>query len=166
MHSRLQDSESVMTTVSPCQKTPRKSYHISTFVSAPFDHVPQKVPNFESFIAFLTDTTTVPIPEVPAASPSASSGAEPPIVVSASDPHSHQPPPPELPQPLPVYDIPSTVFSPTRKRRAHWTAGEDERLVAALEIGRRLPPFVGHRTHAQCSQRWHRGLNPSLSKTN
>lgn len=57
------------------------------------------------------------------------------------------------------------------KKTHAWTANEDQRLCDAVrEFGTDnwtlIAQFVGNgRTRAQCSQRWLRGLNPSISKT-
>jgi hypothetical protein len=64
------------------------------------------------------------------------------------------------------------VVPGSRRKPNHWTTDEDERLIAAVQ--RHGPdnwPLIagvvgGGRTRGQCSQRWHRGLDPKLLKCN
>ena len=57
-----------------------------------------------------------------------------------------------------------------RKKARPWTEQEDTRLLAGifrfgLDSWKAVAEFVGSgRSQAQCSQRWNRGLDPSLSK--
>ena len=59
-----------------------------------------------------------------------------------------------------------------RKRARRWTREEDHRLAAAVQVhGTANWPVVatvvgGGRTRSQCSQRWHRGIDPKISKCN
>ena len=58
----------------------------------------------------------------------------------------------------------------SRSRARNWNQYEDQRLLAGvwkygLSNWALVARFVGNgRTHSQCSQRWNRGLDPSLSK--
>jgi hypothetical protein len=64
------------------------------------------------------------------------------------------------------------VLPGSRRKRKHWTADEDERLVSAVQHhGLDNWPLIasivgGGRTRAQCTQRWHRGVDPKLLKCN
>ncbi|KAH0792918.1 Myb-like DNA-binding domain containing protein [Histomonas meleagridis] len=57
-----------------------------------------------------------------------------------------------------------------RHKTRQWTSYEDQRLLAGIykfgiENWTAISKFVGNgRTRSQCSQRWYRGLNPSISK--
>lgn len=59
-----------------------------------------------------------------------------------------------------------------RKKARPWTAEEDQRLTNAINAnGTENWPLVatlvgGDRTRSQCSQRWHRVLDPKISKCN
>jgi hypothetical protein len=73
--------------------------------------------------------------------------------------------------PLPLAP-PSASRDLDRKRHPNvWTTAEDNRLLCAIHrFGMQswavVANFVGNnRTRSQCAQRWHRGLNPRLSKT-
>lgn len=76
-------------------------------------------------------------------------------------------------QPLPEPINSSKIFATrkTRRKPRAWSHSEDIRLLAAihrfgLESWAPIATFVGaSRTRAQCSQRWARGLNPRLLKT-
>jgi hypothetical protein len=57
-----------------------------------------------------------------------------------------------------------------RKRPAHWLPDEDERLNNAVKVHgtenwAAVARAVATRTRAQCAQRWHRGLNPTIDKS-
>ncbi|EAX88089.1 Myb-like DNA-binding domain containing protein [Trichomonas vaginalis G3] len=59
------------------------------------------------------------------------------------------------------------------RRRSHsWSIAEDNRLIYAIHHGgfgdwSRVASFVGNgRTRSQCSQRWHRTLDPRINKQN
>jgi hypothetical protein len=67
--------------------------------------------------------------------------------------------------------LPDTSFQSARENRSKarpWTAIEDQRLIAGilrfgLEHWAEVAHFVGNgRTRPQCSQRWKRGLDPSI----
>jgi hypothetical protein len=72
--------------------------------------------------------------------------------------------------PLPV--MRPVVAPGSRRKPRHWTADEDERLVAAVQChGSDSWPLIAGivgdgRMRAQCAQRWHRGLDPKLLKCN
>lgn len=76
---------------------------------------------------------------------------------------------------LPQADkTPEITFMPiegSRKRPRIWKEDEDIKLLAAIqkygfENWGNVVEFVGGgRTRSQCSQRWHRVINPSISKT-
>ena len=59
-----------------------------------------------------------------------------------------------------------------RRKARRWTTEEDQRLVNAVQLhGTENWPLVascvgGNRTRSQCSQRWHRVLDPKISKCN
>jgi hypothetical protein len=59
-----------------------------------------------------------------------------------------------------------------RKKARRWSKEEDERLAEAIRLhGTENWPLVssivgGGRTRSQCSQRWHRCLNPKIAKHN
>ena len=67
--------------------------------------------------------------------------------------------------------MPEGLTLQNRKKTHPWSAYEDQRLVAGihrygLDDWTQVSAFVGNgRTRAQCSQRWFRGLDPSISKT-
>lgn len=67
---------------------------------------------------------------------------------------------------------PKVSLSGFRKKARPWTAEEDQRLISAINAnGTENWPLVtslvgGDRTRSQCSQRWHRVLDPKISKTN
>lgn len=68
--------------------------------------------------------------------------------------------------PIPAKTKPNDFSKKTRP----WTLKEDNRLLAAimrfgLDNWSKVSKFVGNnRTRGQCSQRWSRGLNPSISR--
>ena len=74
------------------------------------------------------------------------------------------------PTPLNEYSINSEKFSIPRQRSHPWTTQEDQRLLAAIHKNgpsdwAQIAYFVGNgRTRSQCSQRWHRTLDPHISK--
>jgi hypothetical protein len=76
-------------------------------------------------------------------------------------------------QPLPSLcsGSPSSATSSLRKQGESWTEYEDTRLLAGihkfgLESWGSIARFVGNsRSKAQCSQRWTRGLDPRLSRS-
>lgn len=79
----------------------------------------------------------------------------------------------DLQSPSPPYIAPLYPSAPAfdiRKRTHSWTADEDQRLCDAVrEFGTDnwtiIAQRVGNgRSRAQCSQRWLRGLNPTISK--
>jgi hypothetical protein len=76
---------------------------------------------------------------------------------------------PPLPSNAGRYRGPESLTSPRRKP-CPWSPFEDVRLLAAIhrfgtENWGSVAQFVGnHRTRAQCSQRWVRGLDPRISK--
>ncbi|KAK8892710.1 hypothetical protein M9Y10_029950 [Tritrichomonas musculus] len=63
-------------------------------------------------------------------------------------------------------------FSHIRKKSRQWTPEEDQRLIEAINTKgsdnwSQIAKIVGNgRTQAQCSQRWHRVLDPKISKGN
>jgi hypothetical protein len=67
---------------------------------------------------------------------------------------------------------PPVTIPGTRKKSVRWSADEDARLLAAIQAhGTENWPLVasvvgGGRTRAQCAQRWNRGLDPRICKTN
>ncbi|OHT05568.1 Myb-like DNA-binding domain containing protein [Tritrichomonas foetus] len=67
---------------------------------------------------------------------------------------------------------PKTQFAGFRKKARPWTQEEDHRLTAAIQVnGIENWPLVativgGGRTRSQCSQRWHRVLDPKINKCN
>lgn len=71
--------------------------------------------------------------------------------------------------PIP-YELSSEEKQGNRRKSRTWTPLEDNRLVYAIyqygiESWTAISKFVGNgRTRSQCSQRWYRGLNPSISK--
>jgi hypothetical protein len=75
----------------------------------------------------------------------------------------------DTPLPAPPPEIPSTGH---RRHSRTWSTYEDQRLLAGIfkfgiENWTAISQFVGNaRTRSQCSQRWYRGLNPSISKDN
>jgi hypothetical protein len=77
------------------------------------------------------------------------------------------------PQPMaPPLTLRQLVPPGSRRKPNRWTAEEDERLVAAIQLhGTENWPLIativgGDRTRSQCAQRWHRGLDPKLLKCN
>lgn len=76
--------------------------------------------------------------------------------------------PPEPISPRRVFDMRNKPT--TRQKARNWTPYEDQRLLAGiLKFGLDNWPiiaeFVGSgRNRSQCSQRWYRGLNPSIYK--
>jgi hypothetical protein len=78
-----------------------------------------------------------------------------------------------------ILDVPDEPIPPyqdltkcgLRKRTQSWTAIEDNRLLAAIhrfgiDNWNTVAHFVGNnRTRSQCSQRWQRGLDPRISKS-
>lgn len=62
-------------------------------------------------------------------------------------------------------------LSKIRRKSRQWTNYEDQRLLCAIykygiENWTQISKFVGNgRTRSQCSQRWYRGLNPTICKT-
>jgi hypothetical protein len=78
---------------------------------------------------------------------------------------------PDNPLPIPVaFSHPSPPHQIRAKTRT-WSAAEDQRLLAGvhrfgLDDWPAVAAFVGSgRTKAQCAQRWHRGLDPKISKS-
>ena len=73
-------------------------------------------------------------------------------------------------EPLPSIQDGQETKCEKRKKTRTWTQGEDMRLIAAIhrlgyENWSVIAKFVGNgRTRAQCSQRWHRVLDPRISK--
>lgn len=63
-------------------------------------------------------------------------------------------------------------ISKSRKKIHSWCPEEDNRLLAGilrhgLDGWSNIATFVGNgRTRAQCSQRWHRGLDPRIKRSN
>ncbi|OHS99147.1 Myb-like DNA-binding domain containing protein [Tritrichomonas foetus] len=75
----------------------------------------------------------------------------------------------EKPIPNPIRKSEKSVKN--RRRKSHsWSNYEDQRLVAGIyrygiNNWGNVADFVGNgRTKAQCSQRWHRGIDPSICK--
>jgi hypothetical protein len=72
-------------------------------------------------------------------------------------------------EPLPPY--PSEHEKGFRRKTQQWTASEDTRLLAGIcrfghDSWSYVARFVGSsRTRSQCSQRWLRGLDPRISRT-
>ena len=70
------------------------------------------------------------------------------------------------PEPLPIDDTAPNA----RKKNRQWSTHEDHRLLAGiLRNGMAnwtaISKFIGNgRTRSQCSQRWHRGLDPRICK--
>jgi hypothetical protein len=62
--------------------------------------------------------------------------------------------------------------APFRRKSLRWSNQEDARLIAAIKAHGTGSWSViakvvgGGRTRSQCAQRWHRGLDPRISKTN
>lgn len=58
-----------------------------------------------------------------------------------------------------------------KKKQNNWSKYEDQRLLMGIHIygldnWAMIAKYIGNnRTRAQCSQRWNRGLNPSIKKT-
>ena len=63
-------------------------------------------------------------------------------------------------------------FAGFRRKAQNWTPEEDERLITGIQLhGYDNWPMVanyvgGGRTRSQCSQRWHRVLDPKIAKCN
>ena len=82
--------------------------------------------------------------------------------------------PPSIQPPLqpPFFNQKIAPISGYRKKARPWTPEEDQRLINAINAnGTENWPLVtslvgGDRTRSQCSQRWHRVLNPKISKSN
>lgn len=78
-----------------------------------------------------------------------------------------QPKPSVLPAPFST-----KLMAPMRKKSRHWTPEEDQRLIEAInqkgtDNWSQIAKSVGEgRTQAQCSQRWHRVLDPKIDKGN
>jgi hypothetical protein len=74
------------------------------------------------------------------------------------------------PEPIPSSDDDPAELCVQRRRARNWTEYEDQRLIAGirkfgLDSWNLVSAFVGNgRTRSQCSQRWNRGLNPSIYK--
>ena len=72
-------------------------------------------------------------------------------------------------EPIPSNNADENTISTGRRTRT-WTQFEDLRLIAAVhrhghENWAIIAKYVGNgRTRSQCSQRWHRGLDPRISK--
>lgn len=77
---------------------------------------------------------------------------------------------PMVPKAVPIA-LPATVPG-YRKKARRWTKEEDDRLAAAVQVhGTENWPLVatyvgGDRTRSQCSQRWHRCIDPKIEKCN
>lgn len=74
-------------------------------------------------------------------------------------------------EPIPNPNVSENLeLSSSRKKTRTWTQFEDLRLIAAIhrhghENWAIIAKYVGNgRTRAQCSQRWHRVLDPRISK--
>ena len=74
------------------------------------------------------------------------------------------------PTPLNEFSSKNEKYSIPRQRSHPWTSMEDKRLLAAIHQNgpsdwAQIAIFVGNgRTRSQCSQRWHRTLDPHISK--
>ncbi|KAK8890574.1 hypothetical protein M9Y10_035351 [Tritrichomonas musculus] len=75
------------------------------------------------------------------------------------------------PEPIPVPDeLRNRGFHENRRKTRAWSQYEDQRLLAGIyrngiENWTSISKFVGNaRTRSQCSQRWYRGLDPSICK--
>jgi hypothetical protein len=74
------------------------------------------------------------------------------------------------PEPIPASDEGPAELCASRHKARNWTEYEDQRLIAGirkhgLDSWNLVSAFVGNgRTRSQCSQRWNRGLNPSIYK--
>jgi hypothetical protein len=72
-------------------------------------------------------------------------------------------------EPIPSPDSSLSHLSPRKIRP--WTAYEDQRLLCGMyrfgiDNWTAISKFVGNRrTRSQCSQRWYRGLDPSIAKS-
>jgi hypothetical protein len=75
-----------------------------------------------------------------------------------------------LTAPAPSFMLPPQLAGRHKPRR--WTAEEDSRLVEAVKVHgcenwTQIAGIIGgDRTRSQCAQRWHRGVNPKISKSN
>ncbi|OHS94088.1 Myb-like DNA-binding domain containing protein [Tritrichomonas foetus] len=73
-------------------------------------------------------------------------------------------------KPIPFKDRKDSQRKNGRRRTNNWTLYEDQRLLAGIhkygfDNWSRIADFVGNgRTRAQCSQRWNRGLDPTILK--
>jgi hypothetical protein len=73
------------------------------------------------------------------------------------------------PDPIPV-TTPVEIRDSIHRKIRPWSPYEDERLLCGIyrfgiENWTSISKFVGNnRTRSQCSQRWYRGLNPSINK--
>jgi hypothetical protein len=90
-------------------------------------------------------------------------GLPPDVVLPITDPMSHLD--------LLIRPQSGAALSAVRKRPTHWTADEDEQLLAAVKLNGTnnwpvVAAAVGGRTRAQCAQRWHRCLDSNLEKRN
>lgn len=71
-----------------------------------------------------------------------------------------------------VHYAPPPTVPGYRKKARRWTPEEDARLATAVQMnGVENWPAVaayvgGDRTRSQCSQRWHRCIDPNISKSN
>ncbi|OHT13443.1 Myb-like DNA-binding domain containing protein [Tritrichomonas foetus] len=72
----------------------------------------------------------------------------------------------------PAGAAPKLQIALMRKKSRQWTPEEDQRLIDAInskgtDNWSNIAKIVGEgRTQAQCSQRWHRVLDPKISKSN
>jgi hypothetical protein len=77
---------------------------------------------------------------------------------------------PDNPLPIPAASTDSNPPHQLRAKTRPWSPTEDQRLLAGvhrfgLDDWQVVASFVGSgRTKAQCAQRWHRGLDPKISK--
>lgn len=75
------------------------------------------------------------------------------------------------PDPIPAPSDDEIARSKYRRKSRPWTQYEDQRLLCAIynngiENWTQISKFVGNgRTRSQCSQRWYRGLDPKICKS-
>ncbi|KAK8863500.1 hypothetical protein M9Y10_011186 [Tritrichomonas musculus] len=75
------------------------------------------------------------------------------------------------PDPIPAPSDDEIARSKYRRKSRPWTSYEDQRLLCAIfnngiENWTQISKFVGNgRTRSQCSQRWYRGLDPKICKS-